>query len=162
MNIVAGGLPLFGGRTIVGDATLRSPLTGAGAPRFGSANIDGATFPQARHDKANAYPELVQEGARHKFLVLASEVGGRFSEECVDLVRKLLNFKCDSSNATDKKVFRLLYSRRWWGILSMSVQRAVASNLYGGDWAKIIGPEELTLEDLLCSALAPPHESRMR
>ena len=44
----------------------------------------------------------------------------------------------------------------------MSVQRAVASNLYGGDWAKIIGPEDLTLEDLLCSAVAPPHESRMR
>ena len=67
LDIVAGGMPLYGGKTIVGDATLRSPLSGAGVPHPGAASIDGATFPGARRDKAGAYPELAQEGARHKF-----------------------------------------------------------------------------------------------
>lgn len=64
LDILAGGLSLFGGRTIVGDATLRSPLSGAGIPHGAAATVDGATFPPARRDKANTYPELVAPSAR--------------------------------------------------------------------------------------------------
>ena len=113
LDIVAGGLPLYGGRTIIGDATLRSPLSGPGRAHPGAASIDGSTFSGARRDKALAYPELAQEGARHKFLVLASETGGRFSEECTELMRKLLNHKCTRASEGESSVMRLVYSRRW-------------------------------------------------
>ena len=44
LDVVASGLPFYGGRTIVVDATLRSPLTGAGMWRFNADEEDGATF----------------------------------------------------------------------------------------------------------------------
>ena len=125
LDIIAGGLSLYGGRTIVGDATLRSPLSGAGIPHGAAATVDGATFPAARRDKADAYPELVAESARHKFLVLASEVGGRFSEEGTELVKKLLHAKCGHTQGQEGKLLKLIYHRRWWAILSTAVQRAV-------------------------------------
>ena len=162
LDILAGGLSLFGGRTIVGDATLRSPLSGAGIPHGAAATVDGATFPPARRDKADTYPELVAPSARHKFMVLASEVGGRFSEECIELVTKLLNAKCGHLSGQTRKLFKLVYHRRWWAILSMAVQRAVALNLLGGDWAptcEFVHPGE---EELLCVAVQPPEITRMR
>jgi len=162
LDIIAGGLSLYGGRTIVGDATLRSPLSGAGMPHGAAATVDGATFPAARRDKADAYPELVAESARHKFLVLASEVGGRFSEECIELVNKLLHAKCGHTQGQERKLLKLIYHRRWWAILSTAVQRAVALNLLGGDWAptcEFVLPCE---EELLCAAVVPPESTRMR
>ena len=123
---------------------------------------DGATFVGARHDKAVTYPELVQDGARHKFLVHATEVGGRFSEECIDLVRKLIHAKAQALNGIASRVIKLSYSRRWWGILSMATQRAVTSNLLGGDWAPVCEWAEPSEEELLCALECSPIASRMR
>ena len=77
-------------------------------------------------------------------------------------MRKLVNYKCDRFGEGDKKLFKLLYSRRWWGILSMSVQRAVASNLHGGDWAGMLGIMEPSAEELLRAAIVPPQVPRLR
>ena len=87
LDVVASGLPVYGGRTLVIDATLRSPLTGAGHVRFDAHLTDGATFTQARLDKEHKYPELASQGSRLKFLVAAAEVGGRYNDEVVDLIR---------------------------------------------------------------------------
>ena len=152
---------MYGGRTIVGDATLRSPLSGNGIPHGGAATTDGFIFAQARRDKADAYPELARESARHKFLMLGTEVGGRFSEECVDLVRKLVDFKARLVSVDDSQLFKLIYWRRWWGILSTATQRAVAMNLLGGDWAPIIAFHTPSNEELLCTTIPEPRESRM-
>ena len=133
-----------------------------GEPHGAAATIDGATFPQARRDKAGAYPELVQDSSCHKFIVLGSEVGGRFSHECVDLVRQLINNKAQHLGDIDTKAFRLIYARRWWGILSVAVQRAVASNLLGGNWMPSIPLSPPSMEELLCATVVPPATSRMR
>ena len=162
LDIVAGGLSIYGGRTIVGDATLRSPISSRGDAQGVAATTDGATFPGARRDKATAYPELVLPSARHKFLVLASEVGGRFSEECVNLVPQLVNNKASNLSASDSKLFRLAYTRRWWGILSMAVQRAVAANLLGGSWMPACDWCEPSEEELLTVGTIPPPDSRLR
>ena len=162
LDILAGGLSIYGGRTIVGDATLRSPISGGGEAHAHAATTNGATFLGARRDKADAYPELVVPSARHKFLVLASEVGGRFFEECVHLVRQLVSNKAHNLNDSDTKLFRLMYTRRWWGILSVAVQRAVAANLLGGDWAPACGWYEPSEEELLTTCTIPPPDSRLR
>ena len=118
---------------------LRSPVTGMGlshgGAQVGAATTDGFIFDQARKDKASAYPELASDTARHEFLVLGNEVGGRFSKECVDLVKQLAILKTQSAPAGGSKVLKLIYFRRWWGILSVAVQRAVAMDLLGGDRA---------------------------
>ena len=59
-------------------------------------------------------------------MVLITEVGGRFSEECIDLVRKCVDLKAQHLSDSDNRLFKLIYHRRWWGILSVSLQKAVA------------------------------------
>ena len=162
LDILAGGLPLYGGRTIVGDATLRSPVSGRGEPHGRAADVDGFIFGQARRDKADTYPELANNNARHKFLVLGTEVGGRFSVECVELVHKLIEFKARHLSDEESQLFKAIYSRRWWGILSVATQRAVAMNLLGGNWAPTIALYTPSSEELLCATIATPNESRMR
>ena len=93
LDIVAGGLPIYGGHTVLIDITLRSPVAGDGSIRFRSDVVDGATFAQARRDKLSAYPELAEEDPRRIFLVLACEIGGRMSVECHELLRQLLREK---------------------------------------------------------------------
>ena len=94
--------------------------------------------------------------------MLGTEVGGRFSEECVDLVRLCVNLKAQRLADGDSKLFKLIYHRRWWGILSIAAQRAVALNLHGGDWAPAIPLDAPSSEELLCATITAPAESRMR
>ena len=51
-----------------------------GTPHPRCANEDGAAL--ARRRKELRYPELAGQHGRAKLVVLASEVGGRWSEEC--------------------------------------------------------------------------------
>ena len=84
--------------------------------------IDGATLVGAHRDKADTYSEPAHDDARHRFLVL---VPG----DCIDLVRKLGNTKARALSATSSGLIKLIYFRRWWGILPMATQRAVVSHL---------------------------------
>ena len=126
LDVVASGLPVYGGRTLVIDATLRSPLTGAGHVRFDAHLTDGATFVQARLDKEHKYPELASQGSRLKFLVAAAEVGGRYNDEVVDLVRQLVAHRASLFAPCLRQSMRVILARRYWGILSVATQRAVA------------------------------------
>ena len=58
----------------------------------GAATTDGFIFAQACRDKADTYPELVRESAQHKFLLLGTEVGGRFSEETAEIQKRRKRF----------------------------------------------------------------------
>ena len=122
---------------------------------FNAARIDGATFAQARRDKQVTYPEFFEEDCRIAFRVLACEVGGRFSPECGDLVSRLVEHKASQQPAPLRGSFRVILHRRWWGLLSVAVQRAVAYNLAGADWPGS-GLKELPgLEELLTYVEAP-------
>ena len=129
LDVVARGLPLFGGRPLVVDATLRSPLTSAGFVRFAADLSDGATFRRARQDKEQKYPELLGQAHRLKFVVAACEVGGRCSDECVDLVRALVMHRAMQAAPALRGSVRACLARRYWGIISVAIQRAVAVSL---------------------------------
>ena len=139
----------------MGDVTLRSPVTANGAARPGAAHIEGSTFAGARRDKAEQYPELVAASDRFAFLVLAAEVGGRFAPEAADLVRQLVSAAADRAPPPLKRTYRLIYHRRWWGILSMAVQRAISMNLLGEDGRMVPICGEPSLEVLLSMVEAP-------
>ena len=123
MDLVVSGLPLYGGRAIICDCTLRSPMSGAGVPRFHADTIEGASFSQARRDKHAKYPELLREDLQRVFLVLACEVGGRCSEECIDFLHCMSRHKSSLQAPALRKSFHLAYHRRWWSILSVAIQR---------------------------------------
>ena len=89
LEIVADGLPLFLGAQLAVDTTLVSVLRRDGTPRPRCANEDGAALVAARRRKEGTYPELTGRDGRTRLVVLACEVGGRWSEEGQDFVRSL-------------------------------------------------------------------------
>ena len=80
-RMVADGLPLFHGAQLAIDTTLVSPLSRNGAAKRQCAGTDGAAMVQARRRKERTYPELAQVHGRARLVVLACEVGGRWSAE---------------------------------------------------------------------------------
>ena len=79
LEIIADGLPLFGGAQLAVDATLVSPLHCDGSAHPGAAHTDGAVLALARRRKERTYPELIDRNARARLVVLAVEIGGRLS-----------------------------------------------------------------------------------
>ena len=85
---LAQDLPCFGGSQLAVDVILRIVLGYFGEPQQEAADIDGAILLQARRDKESTYPELVASD-RCRFVVVALEPGGRWSEEASDIFRQL-------------------------------------------------------------------------
>ena len=79
LEVVANGLPLFGGTQLSIDTTLVSTLHCDGSARRGVAHRDGAALLAVRRKKERTYPELIGPHTRAR-LVLVGEVG-RWSDE---------------------------------------------------------------------------------
>ena len=91
-------------------------------------NEDGVALAQARRRKELRYPELAGQHGRAKLVVLASEVGGRWSEEC----RQFLCQLASAETRNEPKVLRSRARQAWlhrWGSLACSSARAFAMSL---------------------------------
>ena len=84
-----GVLPLFHGAQLAVDTTMVSALRRNGDPRPRAKRSEGAALTDARRRKEVAYPELVGNAARARLVVLALEVGGRWSDEAWQFTRLL-------------------------------------------------------------------------
>ena len=62
IEVIADGLPLFGGVQLAVDTTLVSVLRGDGMPRRGANQHAGVALREARARKERTYPELAREG----------------------------------------------------------------------------------------------------
>ena len=82
LGVVADGLPLFHGAQLAIDTTMVSPVRGDGKPGPQCARVDGAALMRARRRKETTHPELSGANGRARLMVLACEVGGRWSSEC--------------------------------------------------------------------------------
>ena len=91
LEVVADGLTLFHGAQLAIDTTMVSPLSCTGVPHARCADVDGAATMGARRRKQR-YLELACEDGRARLVVLACEVGERFSEEC-HFLREFSKFK---------------------------------------------------------------------
>ena len=72
---------LFGGVQLAIDTTLVSPLHADDSARPGAAQNDGVALRVARRPKERRHPELSGHNNRCRLVVLAVEVGGRWSDE---------------------------------------------------------------------------------
>ena len=90
LEVVADGLPLFGGAHLAVDTTL---LHADGSPHRHAVDTDGAVLAAARRRKERTYPELVGPESRAQLVVLALETGGRWSDEAMAFVRLLARAK---------------------------------------------------------------------
>ena len=87
LEVVVDGLPLFQGAQLAIDTTLVCPLTREGVAQPRTATVNGARLEVARRRKEARYPELAGDRGRARLVVLAGEVGGRFSDETAQFLR---------------------------------------------------------------------------
>ena len=85
------------GSSVAIDTTLVSALRADATPRPRAATTPSAALDDARTRKETTYPEIVGEGSRAKLVVLAAEVGGRWSAETAQFVGALAASKARST-----------------------------------------------------------------
>ena len=132
--VIYGATP--NGSALCCDATLVSPLTRTGQPQPCAADVDAAALRTAERRKAATYPELQGAGPQ-KLVVLGSEVGGRFNSDAHRLVRdlvRLVRLRSYRAPPALRAAAASGWRRRWWGMLSVAVQQAVASTALGQPW----------------------------
>ena len=87
-------------------------------------------------------------------VVLAGEVGGRWSETCGWFVRALAAFRARASPQALRQSAEHAWQARWWAILSVATQDALASTHVNDAPRCLHGrpPHVPTLGDLLLDA----------
>ena len=131
LEVVVDGLPLHGGVQLAVDTTLVSSVRGSGEPRQGAATTDGVALTQARRRKEKTYRELSGPGARARLVVLALEVGGRWSAEAKSFVGQLAKARARSEPRVLQRRMEQAWRLRWCSILSCAAARSFAMSLHG-------------------------------
>ena len=108
-----GGRSQIGGRgrrsptalrcTAAVDTTLVSALHGDVRPRRGASERDGAALLAARKRKEQSYPEFLGASYMARLVVLAVEVGGRFSRETSGFITELARARARSETVLMRK-----------------------------------------------------------
>ena len=131
LGVVADGLPLHGGAQLATDTTIVSALRCDGTPHICAANVDGLRLAAARRRKERAYPEFVAPRSHCRLVVLATEVGGRWSTEALVFLRLLARAKARSEPHLMRARAQQTWKLRWLSILGCASARAVAASLLG-------------------------------
>ena len=125
--MVVDGLPLHGGVQLAVDTVLCSWQW---RTKTRSSN-DGVALTQARRRKEKTYRELTGPGARARLVVLAVEVGGRWSAEAKSFVGQLAKARARSEPRVLQRRMEQAWRLRWCSILSCAAARSFAMSLLG-------------------------------
>ena len=106
LEVVADGLPLFGGAQLAVDTTLVSALHCDGSARAGAVARNRPT------------PELVAPWSRCRLVVIANEVGGRWSPEALAFLRQLAKAKARNEPPLMQRRAQQARKMRWLAIMS--------------------------------------------
>jgi len=117
------------GEALCCDATVVAPLRRDGHAIPRAPDVDGAALARARRRKERTYPEVGQNGTR--LVVLACEVGGRWNDESLEFVRLLARNRASQAPPILRQAVAQAYTRRWWCLLGVAVQDALAATLMG-------------------------------
>ena len=126
LEVVVDGLELFNGAQ---DTTLVSALRADGTVSRKGATVGGEALRRARARKERTYPELAGEGGRARLVVLAAEVGGRWSNEASQFVRSLAWAKAQSAPESTQTQVAHAWNRRWRKILACTAAKSFANTL---------------------------------
>ena len=106
-------------------------LTAEGALRPDSKGCPGTTNETSERRKEDKYPELVSS-SRVRFLVLAGEVGGRWNQTALDLVRSLAWARAETlAPPRLRRATAEALVARWWGLVAVATQDSLAATLLG-------------------------------
>ncbi len=129
IEVIVDGLPLFHGAQLAVDTTLVAALKRNGQPRPRAADVDGAACQAARRRKTRTYPELSGENDRARLVVIALEVGGRWSSEAWAFVRCLARARAREEPDLLRRKAQASWHRRFVGIMAVAAQRAFGQSL---------------------------------
>ena len=121
-------LPLYGGCQLAMDTTLVCAMHCDGSPHQ-AAERDGVVLTAARRRKERRYPELVGPRSRARLVVLAMEVGGRWSSETRSFLAHLAKARSRREVPLLRKRVEQAWRLRWGAILGCAAARAVAASL---------------------------------
>ena len=130
LEVIADGLTLWQGAQLAIDTTSVSPLRRDGSARFHAPDRDGAVLVEARRRKERTCPKLSGEGGRARLVVLAAEVGGRWSAETAKFLAALANSKSQPSPFILQNRVKAAYIRMWSAVLACSAVRAFTASLF--------------------------------
>ncbi len=121
------GVPLFADVTVVGVLTRR------GEARPTAATTDGGVVRAAVSTKRRKYAD-VHRSHHACLLVLGCETYGRWCEDSVRIIRDLASLKARQAPPLLRGCARHAWSNRWWALVGVAVQRAIAEALlrHGG------------------------------
>ena len=140
-----------------------SPVSRQGAPQPNCHAHDGTQLREARRRKERKYRELLAS-RRARLVVVALEVGGRWSDESATFLRQLAHCKARAYPAILRQSLTQAYLQRWSGFLAAAAFRAFAASLLELpiDEAAAEG-FEAPIEDVLREArlVEPPVPSRL-
>ena len=125
LDLIAPGLNVYRGLPLFCDVTVLSPITATGFARPGTSNQGGQLLVHAEADNDDTYSDVLSTGLG-ALLCLGSEVYGRWSRQCVDIVPKLARERTRGLHVRVRRGMALGLQHRWWGILGLAVQRSVA------------------------------------
>ena len=129
LEVVAEGLSIFGGVQLALDATLVSTHHGDGTRLRKSDKMDGVALQLARRRTEARYPELSGSHGRARLVVIAGEVGGRWSRETQAFLQSLAHCKVQGALRILRASAEVAWYRRWCSLLACSAAKAVAVSL---------------------------------
>ena len=132
LDFAAFGSDAFGGLPICADATLVSPISADGIPHPGCVTDPDAVFDPAERQIRVDYGDIARGGRAHLFC-LASGVGGRWNETALGFVRALVRVHVRPQPAVLRQSVALALTRRWWAVLSVARDEALAASLDPAD-----------------------------
>ena len=144
---VAHGLPLFC------DATCVFPIGVNGLARSGATNVDGGIVERAARDNDRTYREVTSSGLA-RLCCLGVEVYGRWSADVLELVPAMAWASADGLPQRVRAGTALALQRRWFGILGVAVQRALARGVltqFGADLPESFAEHPPEVADLPAS-----------
>ena len=127
-EVVADGLPLHGGAQLAIDTTMVTPLHNNGVARRASSR-KGLALEVARKRKEITFPELAGEGGRARLVVLATEVGGRWSSETAQFLSSLAWAKTRDLPEELQGHAARAWTRRWQRLLNCAAAKAFGQSL---------------------------------
>ena len=150
IDLVVPGLNVARGRPLFCDITVISPVTRSGGPRPGTSNSGGNPFVQLERDNDSTYAPVLQSGLGALYL-LGHEVYGRMSRQCIEILPQLAREKARGVHVHLRRGTALSYLNRLSCLLSVSLQKAVATAVLRGAGADL--PTTLLEEEPAVAAL---------
>ena len=129
VEVVADGLPQYGGVQLAVNTTLVSPLHCDRTATRHTAHVDGAVLEVARRKMEATHPELVAPRARARLVVWAGEVNGRWSEETRAFLSLLAKAEARSETPVMRRRVEQAWRMRWGATPACTAARASAASL---------------------------------